>query len=158
MKVGIKFLQSYANGCSVLGSGSPPANLGGFSNGKWTPVREQCHTTVHERANEALGQRFCSGRALKSTFMNGKKIHSTNDSVGGVDFFAVDERVYMNVHEQWHSDVDERSLECIWWTIAHKRIKTPPATLLVEWIFLLLMNESIWMFMNNGMVMLKNDH
>ena len=45
--------------------------------------------------------------------MNGKKIHSTNDSVGGVDFFAVDERVYMNVHEQWHSDVDERSLECI---------------------------------------------
>ena len=53
--------------------------------------------------------------------MNGKKIHSTNDSVGGVDFFAVDERVYMNVHEQWHGDVEERSLKCIWWTIAHKK-------------------------------------
>ena len=52
--------------------------------------------------------------------MNGKKIHSTNDFVGGVDFFAVDERVYMNVHEQWHGDVEERSFKCIWWTIAHK--------------------------------------
>ena len=82
----------------ISDSGSPPANLGVFSNGKWTPVQEQCHTTVQERVNEAFGQRFCSGRALKSAFMNGKKIHSTNDFVGGVDFFAVDERVYMNVH------------------------------------------------------------
>ena len=99
--------------------GSPPANLGVFSNGKWTPVPEQCHTTVHERVKEALGQQFCSERAIKSTFMNGKKIHSTNDFVGGVDFFAVDERLNMNVHEQWHSDVDERLLKCIWWTMAH---------------------------------------
>ena len=52
--------------------------------------------------------------------MNGQKIHSTNDFVGGVGFFAVHEQTYIVVHEQWKKVVQEQSLK---WTVVYSEKK-----------------------------------
>ena len=57
-------------------AGSPPANLGVFSNGKWTPVDEQCHTAVHERVKRGLWPTILFMEGLKKTFMNDRSLKS----------------------------------------------------------------------------------
>ena len=92
---------------------SPSANLGVFSNGKWTHVDEQCHTAVHERVKRGSWQTilFMEGpkkhvherpfiQGQNKSLLNKQKTHSTNDFVGGVGFLPVHERCYVAVHEQ----------------------------------------------------------
>ena len=64
------------------------------------------------------------------SFMNSKKMHSTNKIVGGVDFFAVHERafygplwtksfaksLFLLVHEQLYGIVRQRAFIPRWWT------------------------------------------